>query len=903
MKAINVLIIFLLIFTKVIAQGKVYLVLGSDTGIWSGASTSTLHCYYHQDLYTDPAANTYAVMDQTFRESIRGSDNLPIKLTWWMHGGNMFRHARNNNVPYSNTIALHLMKAYHQDAIESYGDEVTLHYHTWNWTDYDGDGIYYWNQTPTFNECREDFDWTLAQYLLEEGIFPVSFRSGWHYMDNDWQNYLDELLPFSLHNDYPKKHIDTVEPLDNLYDWSRCSPYFEPFHPSHEDYQLAGDARGWNVRSIYMKQLTTEILAQIFQRARDGYDQVVCVWSHLPEADFVEQIRNVHDRVVTVQAQFSDIDFYYYTAVEAMQAWLKTEDLKKPMLELTDEIASNSVKITIRTDEPIFQKQPFIAVKDIYKRYMIMDCINTGLNRWESAIPLNPLQVAKVGVAVADTVGNQSLGIIRYLPEDIFIDNGSEGIRPVTDNYSIVTTSAWGTDALRFMLPAADSAVAAVDVNVPENRRYRLFTQFAPVSTPVDSFDFMLLRDGAPYVQRTLAGKGESRRWIYLTTVSLDPGSNYVLYLKSLNTASGIRYFSPDGIKISAMIPERLLIAEPAALNFGTVSIFDTAEVTLRLSNHGEQPLTISDLKLNSGDFSFSKKLPYSIDPYQTDDIILSFTTERIAILEDTLWIYSNDPLEPVKRIPISVKATEYFEIIDNEDEDKYVEYGEWQTSVAQAYGPSSRFVYLSNGAGRYAEFTTPLVISGIYELFEIVPTTVNSTDNALYEISIDGVPIDSVYLDQNSNSGTWCTIGRYYLPAGIPVQVRVVTTGSYTAGVVLRADALKIQLIQEISDIAAEKKGNLPQTTRLLQNYPNPFNPATTIRYRIGKPSDVLVEIMDVAGRKVRLLQNGDLLPGEYETVWDGRDDNGRPVASGLYLCCLRTIDANDARKLVLIR
>ncbi len=270
MKTLFVLLIFILSFSELFSQGKVYLVLGSDTGIWSGASTSSLHCYYNQDLYTDPASNTYAVMDQTFREKITGSDGKPLKLTWWMHGGNMFRYARNNNVPYSNTIALNLMKTYHGEAIETYGDELTLHYHTWDWTDYDGDGIYYWNQTPTFSACREDFDWTLAQYLLEENVFPVSFRSGWHYMDNDWQNYLDELLPFSLHNDYPNKHIDTVEPLDNLYDWSRCSPYFVPFHPSPQDYQAVGETKGWNVRSIYMKSVTPEILAQIFQRARDG---------------------------------------------------------------------------------------------------------------------------------------------------------------------------------------------------------------------------------------------------------------------------------------------------------------------------------------------------------------------------------------------------------------------------------------------------------------------------------------------------------------------------------------------------------------------------------------------------------------------------------------------------------
>ena len=194
--------LIIIFFTElVLSQGKVYLVLGSDTAIWSGMDVSRYHCYYNLSLYTAPSSNTTVVMSETFRNQILDSYGNKLKMTWWMMAGNIFRYATNNNIPVSNTMTLYLMKKYFGDNIELWGDELSLHYHTFFWSDYDGDGKYWWNQSKTFLESKDDFDFTLAQYLLEENVFPVSFRSGWHFMDNGWQNYLNEILPYSLHND------------------------------------------------------------------------------------------------------------------------------------------------------------------------------------------------------------------------------------------------------------------------------------------------------------------------------------------------------------------------------------------------------------------------------------------------------------------------------------------------------------------------------------------------------------------------------------------------------------------------------------------------------------------------------------------------------------------------------
>src|SRR5262249_19020498 len=158
------------------------------------------------------------------------------------------------------------------------------------WSDYNEDGVSYWNQAKTFEECREDFDLTVAQYLLEEEVFPASFRSGWHYMDNGWQKRLDDLLPFSLHNNYDAyKAWALPEPVGSVEDWTLATSSFVPFHPATTNYQVAGDGRGWNVRSDKMQYVTQTLLNGLFKAASLGTNQVACFWDHLPE-DFVPNV-------------------------------------------------------------------------------------------------------------------------------------------------------------------------------------------------------------------------------------------------------------------------------------------------------------------------------------------------------------------------------------------------------------------------------------------------------------------------------------------------------------------------------------------------------------------------------------------------------------------------------------
>ena len=91
-----------------------------------------------------------------------------------------------------------------------------------------------------------------------------------------------------------------------------------------------------------------------------------------------------------------------------------------------------------------------------------------------------------------------------------------------------------------------------------------------------------------------------------------------------------------------------------------------------------------------------------------------------------------------------------------------------------------------------------------------------------------------------------------------------------------------------------------LPEALALAQNYPNPFNPTTTISFELPKAQSVELRIYNLSGQVVRTLANGTHSAGVHQVVWDGRDDQGRPVTSGLYYYMLQAADKVITRKLL---
>lgn len=96
---------------------------------------------------------------------------------------------------------------------------------------------------------------------------------------------------------------------------------------------------------------------------------------------------------------------------------------------------------------------------------------------------------------------------------------------------------------------------------------------------------------------------------------------------------------------------------------------------------------------------------------------------------------------------------------------------------------------------------------------------------------------------------------------------------------------------------------GTQPAALALYANHPNPFNGATRIPFEAGDAARASLTIHDVLGRQVRSLRRGPIGEGAHAVVWDGRDDQGRLAATGVYLARLRVDGGSATRRMLLVR
>lgn len=140
----------------------------------------------------------------------------------------------------------------------------------------------------------------------------------------------------------------------------------------------------------------------------------------------------------------------------------------------------------------------------------------------------------------------------------------------------------------------------------------------------------------------------------------------------------------------------------------------------------------------------------------------------------------------------------------------------------------------------------------------------------------------DSTYIPPAGDFTFTRCDGQNALPTDIMIDT---TTGYVTIGV---------------SDI---NPGVLPAKFELTQNYPNPFNPDTKIEFAVPQKSQVDLVIYNVMGQKVKTLVSGVLDAGWKQVTWDGTDDYGNIVASGIYLYKLNAGDYVDSKKMSLLK
>lgn len=105
------------------------------------------------------------------------------------------------------------------------------------------------------------------------------------------------------------------------------------------------------------------------------------------------------------------------------------------------------------------------------------------------------------------------------------------------------------------------------------------------------------------------------------------------------------------------------------------------------------------------------------------------------------------------------------------------------------------------------------------------------------------------------------------------------------------------------VEPLAVTETGELPSALELKGNYPNPFNPSTTISFSLPETGKATLAIYNISGQKVRELVSSTLAAGKHNVVWDGCDQYGNSVSSGVYISRLRMGDRVTAKRMLLVK
>jgi hypothetical protein len=172
--------------------------------------------------------------------------------------------------------------------------------------------------------------------------------------------------------------------------------------------------------------------------------------------------------------------------------------------------------------------------------------------------------------------------------------------------------------------------------------------------------------------------------------------------------------------------------------------------------------------------------------------------------------------------------------------------------------------------------------------------------------------PTSDVYtcrFDHGTGSNSWESYyavdsgGDYGVDICVDVEGNLYVTGRTYSGAVTGFDIVTIKYAPTSSGIRDVSTETIPQDFILHQNHPNPFNSETIIRFDLDEAGPAELRIINTLGQTVAVFAEADLPPGSYALNWNGRDRNGRALASGVYFYQLTTRRNIETKKLVLVK
>ncbi len=219
-------------------------------------------------------------------------------------------------------------------------------------------------------------------------------------------------------------------------------------------------------------------------------------------------------------------------------------------------------------------------------------------------------------------------------------------------------------------------------------------------------------------------------------------------------------------------------------------------------------------------------------------------------------------------------------------------------TDRSQAYVTFSGLRWNENIG--YVYYTSDLGANWTDITGNLPPAPVNAVvvDPVLTSRVIVGTDVGCFYCDDRD--GNWILAGTGLPPVPIYDLKTHAPTRTLVAGTHGRSVySLNLATLPGVASVPTETAAGVAD----LGNHPNPFTSHTTVTFTLSRPSDVSLEIYDLAGRKVKSLSSGHRAAGSHRLTWDGTNEAGRRVASGVYFLRLATGDGVATRRVNVVR
>ena len=192
-------------------------------------------------------------------------------------------------------------------------------------------------------------------------------------------------------------------------------------------------------------------------------------------------------------------------------------------------------------------------------------------------------------------------------------------------------------------------------------------------------------------------------------------------------------------------------------------------------------------------------------------------------------------------------------------------------------------------GTGRiYGGSSTPVTFTYAYDDWKLVEVIVD-LDADFAEFYYDGAFVHSWQWTLGANG------------AGSPLELDANDFFGATADDEMYIDDYTVRSLPPTG--IGQPNPTVPTEFTLEQNFPNPFNPTTTIGYNLKENATVKLTVYDVLGRVVKTLVNGRQTAGYRTVQWDGRNENGEQVKSGVYVYVLEANGFRDMKKMILVK